>query len=283
MILRFEHVTQYVFTGPVFLEPHTIRLLPRCDPHQRVLAFDIAVSPEPAGISHCIDPEGAGAAETWFSGVHDALTVHTRGMVETLLHNPFDFLTRSGLPVRLLDTERAALAPCLAAFPTSEAEGPVREMALEAAGTAGGDVMAALGRINSLLHAGIALETRRDPGLLGPDEVLRRGRGACRDMAVAFISVCRELGVPARFVSGYQYCGLECRDQELHAWAEAYVPGGGWRGFDPTQGLVCADRHVALAASAFPAAAAPVSGSFRGTGVTSTLSHTVRIEEVSRA
>jgi transglutaminase-like putative cysteine protease len=68
----------------------------------------------------------------------------------------------------------------------------------------------------------------------------------------------------------------------MHAWAEVYVPGGGWRGYDPTHGLAIADRHIAVAASAQPALAAPVSGTFRGTGVSSKI-HTELTIRTGRA
>ena len=77
------------------------------------------------------------------------------------------------------------------------------------------------------------------------------------------MACCHSAGLAARFVSGYAHVD-DHGDHELHAWAEVYLPGGGWRGYDPTHGLAVADRHVALAAAALPADAAPVSGAFRG-------------------
>jgi transglutaminase-like putative cysteine protease len=97
-------------------------------------------------------------------------------------------------------------------------------------------------------------------------------------MAVLFMEVCRLSGIPARFVSGYLESDPEPDGQELHAWAEVFIPGAGWRSYDPTLGLAVQDRHVALAASAQPFLTAPVIGAYRGTGVTGTLETEVRIE-----
>ncbi len=63
----------------------------------------------------------------------------------------------------------------------------------------------------------------------------------------------------------------------MHAWAEIYLPGGGWRGFDPTHGLAVADRHVAVAAGPTPETAFPVSGSFRVTGAAARMEAVVQV------
>ena len=87
-----------------------------------------------------------------------------------------------------------------------------------------------------------------------------------------FVAVCRAVGLAARFVSGYQEGDLESdQPNDLHAWAEVYIPGGGWRGFDPTLGLAVGDRHVAIAAAADPKQAAPVSGTLRSASQAKTL------------
>ena len=95
-------------------------------------------------------------------------------------------------------------------------------------------------------------------------ETLAAGEGSCRDLAVVFSEACRAAGVPARFVSGYETAAASGEHAYMHAWAEAYVPGGGWRGYDPSRGLAVSTSHVAVAAAADPALASPVAGSYRG-------------------
>ena len=111
-----------------------------------------------------------------------------------------------------------------------------------------------------------------------PRVTLEKGQGACRDLAVLFVAACRALGFGARFVSGYHQGHSEPMRRDLHAWAEVYLPGGGWRGYDPSLGLAVADRHVAVAAGTRPDQAAPISGSFRGTGVSSRMRAEIRME-----
>jgi transglutaminase-like putative cysteine protease len=93
---------------------------------------------------------------------------------------------------------------------------------------------------------------------------LREHDGTCRDLTVLFCAACRSAGIAARFVSGYE-CEAATQDSaDMHAWAEVYLPGGGWRGYDPSQGLAVSTSHVAVAAAANPAMAASVSGIYRG-------------------
>lgn len=78
-------------------------------------------------------------------------------------------------------------------------------------------------------------------------ETFARRQGACRDLAVAYIECCRTVGIAARFVSGYK-CGFDRpgEDAYMHAWVEIFLPGAGWRGYDPSIGLAVADGHIAL-------------------------------------
>jgi transglutaminase-like putative cysteine protease len=91
------------------------------------------------------------------------------------------------------------------------------------------------------------------------------------------MDACRALGLGARFVSGYQEGDPDQPRRYLHAWAEVYLPGAGWRGYDPSHGLAVADRHVAVAAGMRSDLAAPISGIFRGTGVSSRMQAEIRL------
>jgi transglutaminase-like putative cysteine protease len=107
--------------------------------------------------------------------------------------------------------------------------------------------------------------TIRGEGPAHPPEVtLRERQGTCRDLAVLFCAACRLVGIAARFVSGYEREAATQPQAYMHAWAEAYLPGGGWRGYDPTQGLAVSKSHVAVAAAADPSLAAPITGTYRG-------------------
>jgi transglutaminase-like putative cysteine protease len=109
---------------------------------------------------------------------------------------------------------------------------------------------------------------REEPGIRTPAETLSSRSGSCRDFALLFMEAARHMGLAARFVSGY-LCSPEDRKPDVasdatHAWAEIYLPGGGWKGFDPTCGILAAGLHVRVAATRNPAQATPIRGGFIG-------------------
>jgi transglutaminase-like putative cysteine protease len=111
-----------------------------------------------------------------------------------------------------------------------------------------------------------------------PATTLQTRAGACRDLAVLFIDCCRAEGLAARFASGYQKGNLQSERRHLHAWPEVYLPGAGWRGFDPTHGEAIADTHITVAAASRAQDTMPVSGVFTGQGASSSLDYHLTIE-----
>ena len=123
--------------------------------------------------------------------------------------------------------------------------------------------------------------TQRHAGPAWPaGRTLRERIGSCRDLAMLMVTCCRVVGLPARFVSGYQLLDPAPEQYDLHAWAEVYLPGAGWRGFDPSAGSEVNERYVVLATSSKPDLTAAVSGSFSGPANTSSdLSWSISVEE----
>ena len=124
--------------------------------------------------------------------------------------------------------------------------------------------------------------TQRHVGPAWPaGRTLRERIGSCRDLAMLMVACCRVVGLPARFVSGYQLLEPAPIQYDLHAWAEIYLPGAGWRGFDPSAGEEVNARYVVLATSSKPELTAAVSGSFSGPpGTPSELTWSISVEEI---
>lgn len=251
MRISVVHSTVYRYDQPVYLERHTFRLRPREDATQRLLQYSIDISPAPAGGSPGLDQDGNVALETWFTCVTSELSVRTAFQIETLRDNPFDFV----LTGEYTGPQRAMLAPYLAAVDCP---------GLEGLAPAGLDTMDFLAALNTRIYEDFGHVIRDEGAPNSPETTIREGAGSCRDLAVLFCAASRARGIAARFVSGYERASAFEERGQMHAWAEVYLNGGGWRGYDPSRGLAVTTEHVAVAASAYPELAAPVVGSFRG-------------------
>ena len=279
MLLQIVHQTRYRYSQPVFLEPHEIRLRPRCDWSQRLLDFALDIEPEPVGVAHNLDAEGNAVARAWFADLHSELCIATRATVETLCTNPFEFLLApdfASLPAKYDADAAAVLAPYRRS--ASEVAGSVRALGLELMDQTDGQVVPWLQALNGHIYTTYTSEVRLVGPPLAAAETLARRQGACRDLAVLFIEVCRSLGLAARFVSGYQAGDPKPGERYMHAWAEVYLPRAGWRGWDPSTGLAVGDAHVAVATGGQADAAQPLVGHFRGEGVRAVLDASIQLE-----
>jgi len=278
VFFEITHETTYAFGRSVFLEPHILRLRPRCDGSQRVIGFEVTIEPRPAGLSGSLDLEGNAVMHAWFEGVTRSLMVNSVLAVETLRSDPFDFIlsdpTAENLPMIYPTDLRARLLPYCS---RDRAEDVVAQFAKSIATDAGQKTLPFLMALSQRIHALCQVTTREGGDPQPPEVTLVERQGACRDVTVLFMAACRAQGIASRFVSGYQEGEPAQTDHRLHAWAEVYLPGGGWRGYDPSRGLAVADRHVPVAAGLSPRDATPVTGAFRGTGVSSRLITDIRL------
>lgn len=281
MHYRINHHTHYQFDRPVFLEPQWIRLQPRCDGRISVLHQELQIDPAPAGLTYELDPQGNIVAQAWFTDLTLSLDITSR--LEALTHrtNPFDYLLPldcATLPVNYLPHEFVFLKPYLRRVEGARADDRVAQFASELAQEIGGGVLSFLIHLTHRLFERTKFVVRENGAPQPPMLTLDSAQGACRDLTRLFVDACRSVGIAARFVSGYQAGDPVQHQRHLHAWPEAFVPGGGWRGFDPTLGLAVAGDHLPLAAAYRPEDAAAVSGTFRGNDVTHTMTTHIDME-----
>ena len=122
-----------------------------------------------------------------------------------------------------------------------------------------------LQRIIVYIHHSLVYTIREETGVQTPRETLLKQSGSCRDFAFLFMEIARSLGLAARFVSGYLNAEPSSTDfGATHAWAEIYLPGVGWKGFDPTSGLIVGPDHIVVAVARVPESVPPVAGSYIG-------------------
>ena len=272
------HFTLYRYESPVSLNPHIFRLRPRTNTAQRLVHFEMEITPAPVGSTECLDQDGNLALNAWFDSTTQELSIRTRFEVETLLDNPFAYVLSGDslhLPFVYMEPLRAALWPYKNDSRVSKA---VRQYAEATAAGAQWNSLTFLAALNRRIFQNCRQVIRPDGPAWPSDMTLDAMEGSCRDLAVLFCDACRVVGLAARFVSGYEGVPSSGPDSYMHAWAEVYLPGIGWRGYDPSRGLAVSNGHVAVAAGFDPELAAPVAGWYSGGGrsqITTSLDLTV--------
>lgn len=277
MLIEIRHRTTYDYSAPVRLDLQTMRLKPREDSRLRIVAFDLHVTPRPTHQSDGVDEEGNPMVWVRVDGDVHRFEIVTDSLVETVPRTITEAdLAESAreLPVRYAPDERFQLQRF---FVPPWVDPGVNAYAHRIAEAAGGRALAFLEALARAVHKDHAYRARIEGPPWTPEETLAKRQGTCRDFTVLFMEACRAMGIATRFVSGYHIRERDNEGGELHAWAEAFLPGVGWWGFDPTIGKIVNDRHVALAAAPTPSGAAPVTGSFWGANVRSTLEAEVAV------
>ncbi|MFV8164721.1 DUF2126 domain-containing protein [Mycobacterium sp. 134] len=277
--VALEHRTSYTFDRLVELHPHVIRLRPA--PHSRTPIEAYSLTVEPAGhfINWQQDAFGNFLARLVFPDRARTLTITVGLIADLKVINPFDFFIEDyaetfgfEYPKALLEDLKPYLRPV---DEEDEGSGPgelVKAWVSNFTVPPGTRTIDYLVALNRAVNADVGYSVRMEPGVQTPDVTLRTGIGSCRDSAWLLVSILRQLGLAARFVSGYLVqltsdvqaldgpSGPAADFTDLHAWAEAYIPGAGWIGLDPTSGLFAGEGHIPLSATPHPESAAPITG-----------------------
>jgi len=277
--VALEHRTSYTFDQLVEVYPHVVRLRPA--PHSRtpIEAYSLTVEPADHFVNWQQDAFGNFMARFVFPTRARNLTITVGLIADMKVINPFDFFIEEyaeqvgfTYPKSLAEDLKPYLRPV---DESGEDSGPgdlaqawVKNFFVPPT-TRTIDFLVAL---NRAVNADVGYSVRMEPGVQTPDHTLRTGIGSCRDSAWLLVSILRQLGLAARFVSGYLVqltSDVEALDgpsgpvadfTDLHAWAEVYIPGAGWIGLDPTSGLFAGEGHIPLSATPHPESAAPITG-----------------------
>lgn len=282
--LKIIHLTEYRFYSPVTLQPHRLLLRPREGPEVHIESSALMVSP-----SHTIkwhrDVLDNAAAMVEFLEATQSLSITSEVVIQHYGEAPLDFLVEDYAvyyPFHYDPQDSVDLLPFLQPVYPGDEAAILNWLDQLRMGAPAMQTYALLDLLNRTISGQFIYTVREEQGVQSPAKTLSWARGSCRDFAALFVEASRYLGLASRFVSGYAHDpATEHWSATTHAWAEVYLPGAGWKGFDPTSGKVTGSRHIPVAVARHPEAVSPVAGSFIGpTGPPPTLIVDVRVVEL---
>jgi uncharacterized protein (DUF2126 family)/transglutaminase-like putative cysteine protease len=276
--VALNHRTEYRYDKAVSLGPQVVQLRPA--PHCRtpILSYSLKVTPARHLLNWQLDPHHNHLARLLFPEKTKEFVVEVDLIAELSPVDPFDFFLDPG--VEEYPFEYAPeLAKDLEPFRSAEPVGPLLQTFLDSLSREKRGTIGFLVDLNLRVRDEIGYVTRLDPGVQTTEQTLASRTGSCRDSAWLLVQVLRHLGIAARFVSGYLIqlapderplegpSGPLTDSADLHAWAEAFLPGAGWIGLDPTSGLLADESHIPLVCTPNASKAAPIGGTVEPSNV----------------
>lgn len=256
MRLNIHHETRYTYQEPVFYALQQLRLTPKSRPGHDVISWQTDIKGGQIQVSfddqhnNQVDlvsfDQGATEVVITNHGVVD--TTDTQGVIGA--HGGFMPLWCFSRP-----TARTKVGPNIRAL--------IRALKDDAVG----DAIPRLHALSRLIVENVTYKAGQTNSETTAEEALENGLGVCQDHAHIFIAAARQLGFPARYVSGYLMLDDRVDQDATHAWAEAHVDGLGWIGFDVSNQISPDERYVRIATGLDYHDASPVSGMRFGVGV----------------
>ena len=268
MFYSIRHVTRFCYTAPVRESVMELRMQPRSEGPQTLRSFQIATSPR-AQLYAYTDHLGNAVYHFNLLREHEELRIEVQAVVE--------FAGVPALPEHVDETEWSAYNPAGLSGDHFDLLGPSHYarpsadlftfMKIADIEKPVGDPLRAMKTLMRAIYHSFDYESGITQVHSPIEHALVERRGVCQDFSHIMIAVARQWGVPTRYVSGYMHhSGNRDRSEAdaTHAWVEAWLPSLGWVGFDPTNNVMAAERHVRAAVGRDYADVPPTRGTFKG-------------------
>lgn len=263
--LQIIHRTEYFYHQPVTFGPHRALVRPREGHDVHIESSRLMIEPA-AEIRWLRDIYGNSIAILTFAGPAQKLSVQSELIVDHYDENPLDFLIDPhalAYPFQYSADEQPELVPYrLSSYPHDGTALANWLLQIYQPGQLI-NTFELLHNLNARIHSSLCYMPRDTPGVQVPSQTLALGSGSCRDYAVLMMEAARLWGFGTRFVTGYIQME-QGQHGSTHAWTEIYIPGAGWRGFDPTNNKMAGAEHVSVAVARDPDKASPLDGAWQG-------------------
>ena len=267
MKIKYIHNLEYSYEESVQLGEHRLCIKPRSHGFQRLMNFDLNISPNPKILYPLLAASGEEINRITFEGYTNNLSIKAVSEVETLKHpDIFDGVKERDLTLPFCRSiiNRDLQGALEGWMPNGQHDPSAVELAQEALAGSSNNALSFIYQLIEIIQDRVKY-TKRHAGPAWPaSRTLRERVGSCRDLAMLMVEACRSVGIPSRFVSGYHFEDPLPNEFDLHAWAELYIPGAGWRGFDPSGKGLIDERYLTLVSSSKSNLTAVITGNFRG-------------------
>ena len=264
---KIVHRTYYNYSENVTLGTHNLLLRPRENHELRIESFILNITPKAKVLWH-LDVEDNSVAIATFNVPTQQLFIESEVIIQQYNESPLDFIVADyaiNYPFKYLPNDNFILSSYMV-LPNEETRILLNNWICNVYKyNEKIQTYTLLQKLTTYIFENFRYKVREEAGVQSAKQTLTLGSGSCRDFAFLFMEAVKCLGLATRFVSGYLYAPL-MSDQvgSTHAWAEVYVPGGGWIGFDPTTGNIVGTDHISVAVSRLPDNIPPIAGSFVG-------------------
>ena len=267
MKIKYIHNLEYSYEESVQLGEHRLCIKPRSHGFQRLINFNLNISPNPKILYPLLAASGEEINRITFEGYTDSLSIKAISEVETLKHPCIlDGVKERDLTLPFCRSiiNRDLQGALEGWMPNGQHDPSAVELAQEALAGSSNNALSFTFQLIEIIQDRVKY-TKRHTGPAWPaSRTLRERVGSCRDLAMLMVESCRSVEIPSRFVSGYHFEDPLPKEFELHAWAELYIPGAGWRGFDPSGKGLIDERYLTLVSSSKSNLTAVITGNFRG-------------------